>query len=83
MDDSSTVGQLFAAELDLAEEVRVFAKLLSGFKISTSLCSYNSDWAYMVEEDGEYRVHFVMEAKDEGNNNVRVSDAERTKIRCA
>ena len=81
--DSSTVEQPFAVELDLAEEVRVFAKLPNKFKIDTPLGSYNPDWAYVVEEDGERRVYFVVETKGGGNNNIRVSDAERTKIRCA
>ena len=81
--DSSTVEQPFAVELDLAEEVRVFAKLPSRFKIDTPLGSYNPDWAYVVEEDGERRVYFVVETKGGGNNNIRVSDAEKTKIRCA
>jgi len=81
--DSSTVEQPFAVELDLAEEVRVFAKLPNRFKIDTPLGSYNPDWAYVVEEDGERRVYFVVETKGGGNNNIRVSDAERTKIRCA
>lgn len=81
--DSSTVEQPFAVELDLAEEVRVFAKLPSKFKIDTPLGSYNPDWAYVVEEDGERRVYFVVETKGGGNNNIRVSDAEKTKIRCA
>ena len=70
-------------ELDLAEEVRVFAKLPSKFRIDTPLGSYNPDWAYVVEEDGEHRVYFVVETKGGGNNSIRVSDAERTKIRCA
>ncbi|MBR3226827.1 MAG: DEAD/DEAH box helicase family protein [Atopobiaceae bacterium] len=81
--DSSTVEQPFAVELDLAEEVRVFAKLPSKFRIDTPLGSYNPDWAYVVEEDGEHRVYFVVETKGGGNNSIRVSDAERTKIRCA
>ena len=81
--DSSTVEQPFATELDLAEEVRVFAKLPDRFKIDTPLSSYNPDWAYVVEEDGVQRVYFVVETKGGGNNSIRLSDAERTKIRCA
>lgn len=81
--DSSTVEKPFAVELDLAEEVRVFAKLPSRFKIDTPLGSYNPDWAYVVDEDGERRVYFVVETKGGGNNNIRVSDSEKTKIRCA
>ena len=81
--DSSTVEKPFAVSLDLAEEVKVFAKLPSRFKIDTPLGSYNPDWAYVVEENGESRVYFVVETKGGGNNDIRVSDAEKTKIRCA
>ena len=81
--DSSTVEQPFAVELDLADEVRVFAKLPSRFRIDTPIGPYNPDWAYVVERDGEQRVYFVTETKGGGNNSIRVSDDERTKIRCA
>jgi type III restriction enzyme len=81
--DSSTVERPFAVDLDLAEEVKVFAKLPDRFKIDTPLGSYNPDWAYVREVDGEKRVYFVVETKGGGNNDIRVSDSERGKIRCA
>lgn len=36
-----------------------------------------------LAEEGERRVYFVVETKGGGNNGIRVSDAEKTKIRCA
>ena len=84
---AATVSNLnekaFAVELDQAEEVKVFAKLPDRFKIDTPLGSYNPDWAYVVEKDGEHRVYFVTETKGGGNNDIRVSKKEDTKIRCA
>ena len=81
--DSSSVEKPFAVELDQAEEVKVFAKLPDRFKIDTPLGSYNPDWAYVVEKDGEHRVYFVTETKGGGNNDIRVSKKEDTKIRFA
>lgn len=81
--DSSTVERPFAEELDLAEEVRVFAKLPGKFKIDTPLGSYNPDWAYVVEKDGEHHVYFVTETKGGGNNNIRMTPEEEIKTQCA
>lgn len=81
--DSATVEQPFAKELDLAEEVKVFAKLPDSFKIDTPLGSYNPDWAYVVEQDGENRVYFVTETKGGGNADPTLRLAEKAKIDCA
>ena len=81
--DSATVERPFAEELDLAEEVRVFAKLPSTFKIDTPLGSYNPDWAYVCETAGERRVYFVTETKGGKNGEPALRDAEKMKIDCA
>ena len=81
--DSSTVEKPFAVDLDQAEEVKVFAKLPSRFKIDTPLGGYNPDWAYVREVDGEKRVYFVTETKGGGNNGINTRPAEEAKIRCA
>lgn len=81
--DSSSVEKPFAMELDQAEEVKVFAKLPDSFKIDTPLGSYNPDWAYVVEVEGERRVYFVTETKGGGNNDIHVRPAEQGKIECA
>ena len=81
--DSSSVEKPFAMELDQAEEIKVFAKLPSSFKIDTPLGAYNPDWAYVEEVDGEHRVYFVTETKGGGNNDIHVRPAEQGKIECA
>ncbi len=81
--DSSSVEKPFAEALDLADEVKVFAKLPSSFKIDTPLGSYNPDWAYVEEKDGENRVYFVTETKGGTNGDPALRDSERAKIECA
>lgn len=81
--DSSTVERPFAIALDLAEEVKVFAKLPNSFKIDTPLGSYNPDWAYVEEKDGENRVYFVTETKGGSNIDPALRPTEKAKIDCA
>ena len=81
--DSSSVEKPFAVQLDQAEEVKVFAKLPTSFKIDTPLGAYNPDWAYVREVEGEQRVYFVAETKGGGNNDIHVRDSEKGKIACA
>ena len=77
------VERSFAEALDKQEEVLVFAKLPSAFKIDTPLGSYNPDWAYVEEADGERRVYFVTETKGGKNGEPALRDAEKIKIGCA
>lgn len=81
--DSSSVEKPFAVELDQAEEIKVFAKLPSSFKIDTPLGAYNPDWAYVQEIEGEHRVYFVTETKGGGNNDIHTRPTEQGKIDCA
>lgn len=83
MYDSSSVELPFARALDLEDEVRVFAKLPSKFKIDTPIGPYNPDWAYVVQREGEQRVYFCVETKGGGNNSIHARDSEWTKIHCA
>lgn len=81
--DSAGVERSFAEALDKQEEVLVFAKLPSAFKIDTPLGSYNPDWAYVEEVGGERRVYFVTETKGGKNGEPALRDAEKIKIGCA
>ncbi|WP_371734549.1 restriction endonuclease [Collinsella ureilytica] len=81
--DSSSVERTFAEALDKQDEVLVFAKLPSSFKIDTPLRSYNPDWAYVEDAGGERRVYFVTETKGGKNGEPALRDAERIKIDCA
>lgn len=53
----------FARSFELSQDVKVYAKLPSWFKIETPLGSYNPDWAVLVEVDGQQRLYFVVESK--------------------
>ena len=80
--DSSSIEQPYAVALDRSEQVKVFAKLPSRFKIDTPLGSYNPDWAYVEEaEDGKQRVYFVVETKGKQRGENRPT--EEAKISCA
>lgn len=79
--DSSSIEQPYAVALDRTDEVKVFAKLPSAFKIDTPLGSYNPDWAYVEEsEDGKQHVYFVVETKGKERGQNRPS--EEAKITC-
>lgn len=82
--DSSTVERPFAYDLDMAEDVKVFAKLPSKFTIDTPVGSYNPDWAYVTEDEyGDKRVFFVVETKGGGNIDPSTRPRESAKIDCA
>lgn len=59
----SDVESEFAKKFEQSEEVKVYAKLPSWFRIETPLGSYNPDWAVLVERDREQRLYFVVETK--------------------
>ena len=59
----SDVERQFANEFELNEEIKLYAKLPSEFKIDTPLGPYNPDWAVLVENDGQERLYFVVETK--------------------
>lgn len=59
----SGVEEEFARSFELSDDVRVYAKLPSWFKIDTPLGNYNPDWAVLVEMNGRQRLYFVLESK--------------------
>ncbi|WP_455550852.1 type III restriction-modification system endonuclease [Gaopeijia maritima] len=71
----------FAEELEQSDDVKVYAKLPSWFKIDTPLGGYNPDWAVLVEHEGSERLYFVVETKG-----TLFTDAlratEKAKINC-
>lgn len=80
----SEVEREFAQNLNAAEEVKVFAKLPSWFKIDTPLGSYNPDWAVLVNksEDQDERLYFVIETKGEALFDEALRPTEAAKIKC-
>ncbi|AOM41802.1 type III restriction-modification system endonuclease [Xenorhabdus hominickii] len=73
----------FAEKLESAEEVKIYSKLPSWFKIDTPLGSYNPDWAILIDKDdgaGE-QLYFVVETKSSiFSDDLR--EAEKAKIKC-
>ncbi|WP_416777048.1 type III restriction-modification system endonuclease [Xenorhabdus budapestensis] len=73
----------FAEKLESAEEVKIYSKLPSWFKIDTPLGSYNPDWAVLIDKDdgtGE-KLYFVVETKSSiFSDDLR--EAEKAKIKC-
>lgn len=61
--DSAGVERNFAVQLESNEDVKVYAKLPSWFKIPTPLGTYNPDWAVVVDDEGKERLYFVVETK--------------------
>ena len=78
----SDVERRFAQSFNDNEEVKLFTKLPSWFKINTPLGSYNPDWAVLIEKDNEERLYFVVESKGSSlTDDLR--DTEKSKIKCA
>ena len=62
--DSETVEAELAQAFEKNEQVKVYAKLPSWFKVDTPLGSYNPDWAVLFDIDGRERLYFVVESKE-------------------
>lgn len=75
----SEVEKQFAMDLDNNENVRLFVKLPSWFKIDTPIGPYNPDWAFVTERDE--KLYFVRETKSALDSEERRSK-ENQKITC-
>ena len=75
----SEVEKEFARDLDNNENVKLFVKLPSWFKIDTPIGPYNPDWAFVTER--EEKLYFVRETKSTlDNEDLRTK--ENQKIDC-
>ena len=79
IEDESEVEKQFAMDLDSNENVRLFVKLPSWFKIDTPIGPYNPDWAFVTERDEE--LYFVRETKSTLDSEERRTK-ENQKILC-
>jgi type III restriction enzyme len=75
----SEVEKQFAMDLDNNEDVRLFVKLPSWFKIDTPIGPYNPDWAFVTER--EKKLYFVRETKSTLESEERRTK-ENQKIAC-
>ncbi|WP_201318263.1 type III restriction endonuclease subunit R, partial [Paenibacillus sp. EPM92] len=60
--DSET-ERAFAEKMNEDDDVKLFAKLPSSFKIETPIGNYNPDWAVVIDQNGSEQLYFVIETK--------------------
>ena len=72
----------FVEELDVSDEVVVYAKLPRGFFIPTPVGNYNPDWAIVFKEGKVRHIYFVAETKG-SMSSMELREIEQTKIECA
>ena len=77
----SAVENRFALDLDSDEDVKMFFKLPSRFKVDTPIGTYNPDWAVYVEIDGIKKLYFILETKG-STSEWSLRGRESLKIRC-
>lgn len=59
----SDIEESFANRFESDENVKVYVKLPSWFKIETPVGNYNPDWAAVINKDGVEKLYFVLETK--------------------
>ena len=78
----SAVERDFVGELDVSNDVVVYAKLPRGFLIPTPVGDYNPDWAISFRQGSVRHIYFVAETKG-SMSSMKLRDIEKTKIECA
>lgn len=78
----SDVERQFAGLLDSREDIKLFMKLPSKFKIDTPVGPYNPDWAIIMEADGEDRIYMIRETKSTFDDS-KLRPSELAKIKSA
>ncbi|MBR2277906.1 MAG: DEAD/DEAH box helicase family protein [Eubacterium sp.] len=77
-----SVERRFAEDLDLSEEVCVYAKLPKGFAIPTPVGNYSPDWAIAFNEGTVKHIYFIAETKG-SMESMDLRGIEGAKIECA
>lgn len=77
-----SIERRFAEELDIAEEVCVYAKLPKGFAIPTPVGNYSPDWAIAFNEGSVKHIYFIAETKGTMDS-LQLRPIEQAKIECA
>lgn len=78
----SNVERKFAAEMDAADEVVVYAKLPRTFQIPTPVGKYAPDWAIAMKKNDIKHIFFIAETKG-SMSSMDLSAIEKAKIDCA
>jgi type III restriction enzyme len=82
---ANSVERRFAEDLDVADEVVVYAKLPKGprgFYIPTPMGNYSPDWAISFKKGAVKHIFFIAETKG-SMDSLKVQPIEQAKISCA
>ena len=77
-----SIERKFVKDLDVANEVCVYAKLPKGFHIPTPVGNYSPDWAISFYEGTVKHIYFVAETKGTMET-LNLRPIEQAKISCA
>ncbi|TXE82976.1 restriction endonuclease subunit R [Campylobacter peloridis] len=77
-----SIEKRFAKDLDIADEVCVYAKLPRSFQIPTPVGNYTPDWAIAFKEGMVKHIFFVAETKGTMES-LSLRPIEQAKISCA
>lgn len=80
--DGKSVERRMAEDMDLAEEVCVYAKLPKGFSIPTPVGNYSPDWAIAFNKGTVKHIFFIAETKGTMET-LNLKPIEQAKINCA
>ena len=80
--DGQSIERQFAENMDLAEEVCVYAKLPKGFSIPTPVGNYSPDWAIAFHKGTVKHIFFIAETKGTLES-LNIKPIEKAKIDCA
>jgi type III restriction enzyme len=75
----SEIERKFAEELDKRDDIKLFVKLPSWFKIETPIGDYNPDWA--IVKHGETTIYLVRETKGT-KDFMKLRNSEVDKVKC-
>lgn len=77
----SEIEKTFAIDAENDDDVILYAKLPSTFKIDTPIGGYNPDWVVVLNTDDGEKLYFVAETK--GTENINdLKGSEKKKILC-
>ena len=77
----SDIEKQFAEDAEFDDDVILYAKLPSTFKIDTPIGAYNPDWAVVLDTSEGEKLYFVAETK--GTENIdELKGGEKKKILC-
>ena len=79
--DGKSVERKFAEDMDIADEVCVYAKLPKGFSIPTPVGNYSPDWAIAFYEGTVKHIYFIAETKGTMDS-INLRKIEGAKIDC-